>query len=196
MTAERIQELSAQCEHEFFDHYRNWWERTRARITELAGTGRLIMLRSDFMNSFSKDLLPQGLLDQYQLMGAFADWWFDHYDDFRSLDLRGFAGVIDRWATTRHPLASNSPSRSARERVLGTLGDDLRSRVEKLVFLERQKLTDAYRSWGERYAISLVDLEEQREAVAARLRARMQELGYDDRIWSLTYCPQSKDSLL
>lgn len=184
VTAERIRELSAQYEHEFFDQYRNWWERTGARIAELTGTGRLIMLRSDFMNSFSKDLLPQGLLDQYQLMGAFADWWFDHYDDFRSLDLRGFTGVIDRWATTRHPLASNSPSRSARERVLGTLGDDLRSRVEKLVFLERQKLTDVYRSWGERYAISLVDLEEQREAVAARLRARMKALGYDDRIWS------------
>ena len=63
------------------------------------------------------------------------------------------------------------------------LGDDLRSRVEKLIFLERQKLADVYRSWGERYAISLADLEEQREEVATRLMARIQALGYDDRTW-------------
>ena len=177
VTAERIQELSAPCENEFLDHYRKWWEITGARITDLAGTGRLIMLRSDLMNSFSADLLSQGILDQYQLTGAFADWWFDHYDDFRSLDLRGFTGVIERWATTRLPLASHTPERSAHDRVLDTLGDDLRSRVEKLVFLERQKLADTYRSWGERYATSLIDLEEQRDVVAARLKARIEEIG-------------------
>jgi type I restriction enzyme M protein len=180
VTAERLQELSAPCEHEFFDHYRNWWERTRARITGLAGTGRLMMLRSDLMNSFSIDLLSQGLLDQYQLRGAFADWWSDHHDDFRSLDLRGFAGLIDRWAKARRPPASHAPERSAHDRVLDTLGDDLRARVEKLVFSERQELADTYRSWGERYATSLIDLEEQREVVAARLKARIQELGYSD----------------
>ena len=26
VTASRMQELSAPCEHEFLDHYRNWWE--------------------------------------------------------------------------------------------------------------------------------------------------------------------------
>ena len=97
----------------------------------------LIMLRSDLMNSFSADLQSQGILDQYQLTGAFANWWFDHYDDFRSLDLRSFTGVIERWGTSRLSPASHAPERSAHDRVLYTLGDDLRSRVEKLVFLER-----------------------------------------------------------
>ena len=130
------------------------------------------------MNSFSAELLSQGILDQYQLAGAFADWWFDHYDDFRSLDLRSFTGVIERWGTTRPPPASHTPERSAHHRVLETLGDDLRSRVEKLVFSERQKLADTYRSLGERYAISLIDLEEQRDVVAARLKTRIEELGF------------------
>ena len=184
VTARRIQQLSAQREHAFLAKYRDWWELAGARIAELAGTGRLIVVRSDLMESFSTGLLSQGLLDQYQLEGAFADWWFNHYDDFRSLDLRGFAGVIDRWTTARHSLVSNLASQSARERVLGVLGDDLRSRVEKLVFLGSQNLADAYQSWGERYAISLVNLEEQREALAARLEVRLRELGYDDGICS------------
>jgi hypothetical protein len=60
------------------------------------------------------------------------------------------------------------------------IGDDLRARVEKLVFSERQEMADTYCSWGDRYATSLIDLEEQREVVAARLKARIQELGYSD----------------
>jgi type I restriction enzyme M protein len=180
VTAAHIPELSAPREHEFLDRYRNWWERAEAKIAERAGTGRLMMLRSDLMSSFSEDLLFQGMLDQPQLSGAFADWWSDRYDDFRSLDLRGFAGVVDRWATTRRPPVSREADQSARERVLDTLGNDLRSRVEKLVFMERQELADMYHSWGEQYATSLADLEEQDEAVAARIRARLRELGYAD----------------
>jgi type I restriction enzyme M protein len=66
----------------------------------------------------------------------------------------------------------------ARERVLDVLGEDLRSRVEKLVVAERQGLVDVYRSWGDRYETSLMDLERQSEAAAARLGARLDELGH------------------
>lgn len=177
-TAGRIKGLAAPRKQEFIDCWRRWWARTGLKITELAGTGQLMMLRPDLMNSFCEELLPQGILDQYQLTGIFADWWFNHQDDFRSLDYRGFAAVIDRWTTTRRDRALRVPEQLAQERVLNTLGDDLRSHVEKLVFAEQQALTDTYRSWGERYATSLVDLEEEREAAAARLRARLEELGY------------------
>ena len=118
------------------------------------------------------------ILDQYQLTGVFADWWFSHQDDLRSLDYRGFAAAVDRWVVTRSDRAVRLPGQLAHERVLNTLGDDLRSRVQKLLFAEQQALIDTYRSWGERYATSLVALEEEREAAAARLRARMEELGY------------------
>lgn len=100
------------------------------------------------------------------------------HDDLRSLDLRGFSGVIVRWATADGRQSSYLPQNMARERVLDVLGEDLRSRVEKLVVAERQGLVDVYRSWGDRYETSLMDLERQSEAAAARLGARLDELGH------------------
>lgn len=177
-TAERIPRLTAAREQEFIGRCRRWWGRTESRIAELAGTGRLLMLRSDFMKSFCMELLPQEILDQFKLTGVFADWWSDHEEDFRSLDHRGFSGVIDRWVTAHSDSDLRVPKQLGHERVLNTLGDDLRSRVERVVFAERQALADTYRSWGERYATSLADLEEQRKTAAARLKNRLEELGY------------------
>lgn len=111
------------------------------------------------------------------MTGTFAAWWADRQDDLRSLDLRGFPGVIDRWAVA-DGRPSYLPGSLARERVLDVLGNDLCSRVEKLVAAERQELVDVYRSWGDRYGTSFTDLERQSEAAAARLRARLEELGY------------------
>jgi hypothetical protein len=50
--------------------------------------------------------------------------------------------------------------------------------VEKLVSAKKQALIDTYHSWGEQYATSLADLEEQQENATARLMARLEELGY------------------
>lgn len=176
-TAARIPDLAAARERDFIDHCRSWWEGTESRIAELAGTGRLLMLRSRLMASFREELLLAGILDRYQLTGAFAAWWADWQDDLRSLDLRGFPGVIDRWAAA-DGRPSYLPESLARERVLDVLGKDLCSRVERLVAAERQGLVDVYRSWGDRYGTSFTDLERQSEAAAARLRARLEELGY------------------
>ncbi|MQA87242.1 MAG: N-6 DNA methylase [Streptosporangiales bacterium] len=177
-TAERIQHLTTGREQQFIDRCQRWWERAARRIAEHAGTRLLLRLRSRLMTSFCEELLPPGILDRYQLIGIFAAWWSDRQDDLRSLDHRGFPGVIDRWTTTNKELSRPVPEHVARERVLGVLGEDIRSRVEKLVAAERQALVDVYLSWGDRYATSLVDLETQSEAAAARLRHRMGELGY------------------
>lgn len=177
-TAARIQGLAVSREQEFIDRCHRWWDSTGSGIAELAGTKRLVRLRSRLMTSFREELLPPGILDQYQLTGVFAAWWSDRQDDLRSLDNWGFPRVIDRWGTTYSDRPVDIPENLARERVLGVLGDDLRSRVEKLVATKRQALVDTYRSWGDRYATSLVDLEEQREAAAARLKSRLGEIGY------------------
>jgi type I restriction enzyme M protein len=177
-TARQIEGLAVPREQEFIGCCRRWWRGASSRIIEHAGTGQLMMLRNALMESFCAELLPARILDQFQLTGVFADWWFDRQDDLRSLDCRGFAGVIDRWAATRGDRALREPEQLAHERVLNTFGDDLRSRVEKLVSAKRQALADTYRLWGERYATSLVDLEEQSEEAAARLKARLRELGY------------------
>ncbi|WP_405012214.1 N-6 DNA methylase [Kitasatospora sp. NBC_01539] len=175
--AERIHDLAAPSEQRFVGHCHWWWEEAGARIADLAGTRRLFMLRSRLMASFRERLLPLEILDQYQLTGIFAAWWAGRQDDLRSLDHRGFLGVIDRWAVADGG-ASDFTDALAREQVLEVLGEDLRSRVEQLVAAERQGLVDLYRSWGDRYATSLVDLERQNEAAAARLRFRLRELGY------------------
>lgn len=177
-TAARIPDLAAANERGFISHCQWWWEEAGARITELAGTKQLFVLRSRLMASFRERLLPLGILDHYQLTGVFAAWWSDRQDDLRSLDHRGFLGVIDRWAAATDDRPSYLPDSLARERVLEVLGEDLRSRVERLVATERQGLVDLYRSWGDRYATSLVDLERENEAAAARLSFRLRELGY------------------
>lgn len=91
--------------------------------------------------------------------------------------------MVDRWdaarpVRTEHRLPDLPPD-LGRSRVLGTLGNDLCSRVEQLLVTERQRLIGAYRSWGERYATSMADLGRQYEAAESGLRARMADLGYD-----------------
>ena len=119
-----------------------------------------------------------GILDAYQLGGAFAAWWSAWHDDLRILDQSGFQAVINRWDGVTTDWLYRGPEPEARERVFGRLVADLCARTQALVVSERQKLADIYRSWGERYATSLASLEAQRDAAVARLRSRLQHLGY------------------
>ncbi|MET8408591.1 N-6 DNA methylase [Streptomyces sp. NPDC005195] len=175
--AARIPDLAAARERDFVDHCRSWWQTTESRIAELAGTGGLSTLGSRLMASFRDELLPAGILDRHQLTGTFAAWWALRHDDLRSLDLRGFSGVIDRWAAA-DGRPSYLPDSLARERVLDVLGNDLCSRVERLTAAERQGIVDVYRSWGDRYETSFTDLERQSKEAAVRLRVRLEDLGY------------------
>ncbi|ATZ23042.1 putative type I restriction enzymeP M protein [Streptomyces lavendulae subsp. lavendulae] len=175
-TAARIPDLAATQERRFVDQCCRWWEGAGAQIAELADTKQLFMSRSHLMASFREELLPLELLDRYQLTGVFAAWWSDRQDDFRSLEHRGFPGVIDRWAATDGELSPHSGP--ARERVLKVLGDDLCSRVTGRVAAQRQGLVALYRSWGDRYETSFADLEQQSQAATERLRSRLRGLGY------------------
>ncbi|MGW4176172.1 N-6 DNA methylase [Streptomyces rubiginosohelvolus] len=177
-TAARLPSLTAAREEDFIRSCRSWWEEAASRIAERAESERLLMLRPRLMASFREELLSNEILDRYQLSGAFAAWWSKRHDDLRALSLRGFSGVVDRWAAADADQSSYPPHGLARERVLGVLGADLCSRVEKLVVAERQGLVDVYRSWGDRYETSLMDLERQSEAAAERLGARLKDLGY------------------
>jgi type I restriction enzyme M protein len=178
VTVGRIQRRAAVYEEEYMGCFDKWWNRAKIWIASSVESADSVMLRDDLMDSLCEELLPRKVLDQYQLRGAFADWWTGHRDDLRSLSLRGFQGVIDRWAAIRSRKAVHTQTQTTSELVLSALGEDLRSRVEILVSAERQALVDTFRSWGERYATSLVDLETRRKAAAARLNARLEELGY------------------
>jgi type I restriction enzyme M protein len=130
------------------------------------------MSRPLLRSSLCEELLPLKILDSYQLAGALANWWSDHYDDLKILDYRGFTAVINMWGVD----APSSP-----EHVLNVLGDDLRSHIRHLVAMERQALVDTYRTLGDRYESSLMELEDQRTEMATRLEARLNDLGYRQR---------------
>ncbi|WP_449060693.1 N-6 DNA methylase [Planomonospora algeriensis] len=67
---------------------------------------------------------------------------------------------------------------SRRDLVLGVLRSQLTSRLESRTAAARRLFEGAFRTWGEKYAVTLRDLESQREAAAARLDAYLKELGY------------------
>ncbi|GAA4552753.1 type I restriction-modification system subunit M [Amycolatopsis samaneae] len=70
------------------------------------------------------------------------------------------------------------PDHDARDMVLRFLRDDLRARMERFVAVDRRALTDAYKTWGDKYAVTVADIEAQRDAAASRLAAYLKDLGY------------------
>ncbi|WP_405937501.1 type I restriction-modification system subunit M [Streptomyces sp. NBC_00726] len=66
----------------------------------------------------------------------------------------------------------------AEQTVLTFLDADLRSRMDRFVAAGRQELVASYRNWGSKYAVTLVNLEQQRDTAAERLAGFLKELGY------------------
>ncbi|WP_409489504.1 N-6 DNA methylase [Amycolatopsis sp. cmx-11-12] len=155
----RIPAFTSSAEDDFRTRATGWWQKTAERLTGLSREGAVLVNRDQFKNSFHSALSESGILDEYQLYGAFADWW------------DGNRGTL-KW------LGLGKASGSERQELLDELGDGLLSLLNALVATGRQELINLYRSWGERYAVSLHDLEARRDAGASRLEERLQQLGY------------------
>lgn len=155
----RIPAITSSAEHNFGVRAAGWWRRTAERLTELSGEGAILVNRDQFKSSFHSALSESGILDEYQLYGAFADWW------------DGKRGALKR-------LGLGRSSRSETQELLDELGDNLLSLLNDLVAAGRQELINLYRSWGEQYAVSLHELEARRHAGASRLEKRLRQLGY------------------
>lgn len=67
---------------------------------------------------------------------------------------------------------------SRRDLVLEVLRSQLAARVESRTAAARRLAESAFRTWADKYAVTLRDLEAQREAAAARLESYLKELGY------------------
>lgn len=78
----------------------NWWDVHAGRLVGLAGTESLVDVRRDLMDSFAASLLPVGLLDRFQVVGAVVRWWDGIQFDLRTLAAHGFTAVVDGWVTT------------------------------------------------------------------------------------------------
>ncbi|MEV6683803.1 class I SAM-dependent DNA methyltransferase [Streptomyces sp. NPDC051130] len=88
------------------------------------------------------------------------------------------AGIKALFVTELEGAAEKLTPEQARGVVLGFLNADLYARMARFVAADRRSLVDAFRNWGEKYAVTLTDLEQEREASAKRLRGYMEELGY------------------
>nr|BFE82576.1 hypothetical protein GCM10020093_051770 [Planobispora longispora] len=67
---------------------------------------------------------------------------------------------------------------SRRDLVLDVLRAQLTSRLESRTAANRRLFESAFRTWADKYAVTLRDLEAQREAVTAKLDIHLKELGY------------------
>ncbi|MFD0429933.1 hypothetical protein ACFQ60_27230 [Streptomyces zhihengii] len=66
----------------------------------------------------------------------------------------------------------------AQEVVLGFLNADLFARMARFIAADRRALVDVFRRWGLKYAVTMADLEQERESSAKRLQGYLEELGY------------------
>ncbi|MFJ6130601.1 N-6 DNA methylase [Streptomyces griseoviridis] len=180
--ASHIPDLAATKEDEFRRTVHFWWTNEYPFLRDLAHYGRLPLseVRSHLEESFCNALLPLEILDRFQLLGVLASWWSEREDDFRALSRFGPEGVVKRRRLAPRTGISQTPPE--REEValcvFRMLGTDLQSRTEHLVAAERQKLVEAFLRWGERYAVSMEDLEGRYRKAADRLRDQMADLGY------------------
>ncbi|MFD4557559.1 N-6 DNA methylase [Streptomyces sp. NPDC058469] len=298
MTVGDISSLAAQHERGLWEAYSEWWGAHAKHLVALGRepelvldkSGELMRTRAELLTTFTRDLLPVGVLNRFQLSGVIATWWFEVQYDLKSLVGQGFQGVVERWvaniesafeepedadaktlarlragqrkarghrlvpalipeyveqleagealvARLDAKIKTGTPKKAtaggdegddpeqdpeeilsgmelrklraelktakeevkqlraafidklkkaaaalsvgeAQEMVLAFLDDDLRSRVDRLVAQGRQELIVAYRNWGSKYAVTLANLEQQRDASSERLAGYLKELGY------------------
>jgi len=74
-----------------------WWNKHSRYLKDLPQDRNLNAVRNEFLKSFTKALLPLGVLDKFTLAGIVAAWWTDSLPDMKTLMENGFAGVIDGW---------------------------------------------------------------------------------------------------
>jgi type I restriction enzyme M protein len=78
-----------------------------------------------------------------------------------------------------HAAATALSPDQARDLVLGIFRQDLVARLDRHIDAHRRQLVQAIRTWEEKYAVPLDQIEVEREAAAARLDGYLRELGYE-----------------
>ncbi len=67
-----------------------WWKKHLEQIEALPQTGNVFELRRELLETISKALTPQGILDVYKIRGAFADYMNRLEADFKSVAASGW----------------------------------------------------------------------------------------------------------
>lgn len=74
----------------------SWWEKNVGKIDKLPGAGAagIFEMRRLFLGSISKDLVPLGLLDDFKVRGALADYMKELAPDFKSIAASGWSPAL------------------------------------------------------------------------------------------------------
>ena len=132
--------------------FATWWQLHQTHLRNLPTTRTPMVLRADFLTTFSEALVPIGLLDRYKIAGVVASWWNESQYDLKALATLGFAGLIDSWISSIVS-ALTEPHEQSNGHRLDVLN-------HKLV----QRLLPAYLREIDETKISIAELEQQKEA--------------------------------
>ncbi|HKX26616.1 MAG TPA: N-6 DNA methylase [Blastocatellia bacterium] len=77
----------------------DWWNLARAELARLEGHHLLAQVRTRLLASIKRQLLPIGVLDEFQIAGVFVNWWQGIRYDLKTIISSGWqAGLIpDRY---------------------------------------------------------------------------------------------------
>ena len=90
---ENNQSIKAKIE-EYKNKVLEWWEEVRVKIEELPNNNNLWLMRKDFLELFREKLLPLGVLDEFKVVGSFANWWEGLKYDFKSIISTGWSKYL------------------------------------------------------------------------------------------------------
>jgi len=80
--------------------FETWWAAHSGGIVNLAQAQSFVALRHELLESFSQALEQVGMLDEFQVRGIIAGFWYQAKYDFLTLMARGSKGVVDAWRTS------------------------------------------------------------------------------------------------
>lgn len=93
------------------DAFDAWWSEHEPRVADLARANDLMAVRAELLASFEQALVPVGLLDRFQVVGAVASWWGEVQYDLKTLMAHGFEGVVEGWVTTATALLEDEKAK-------------------------------------------------------------------------------------
>ncbi|WP_087096657.1 N-6 DNA methylase [Nocardiopsis sp. JB363] len=156
---ERLSTLAAPVAGDLVEKLRGSWPDIVQRAHPPTTRPTLDLFRQKLVDGLCAELAEEGVLDEYELAGAFAQVWSE-----RSYQIK------DHFHEDRQVLVEH-----VRARFVTPLSEQL----EELVRHRQRALVDTVRQWGERYGLPLTHLLKRSEQADRRFEERLQELGLD-----------------
>ncbi|MDQ9019575.1 type I restriction-modification system subunit M [Acinetobacter sichuanensis] len=166
--------------------FEKWWSENASSITTLVGEKSFVSVRQQLLESFSQTLNQVGMLDNFQVKGMIAGFWYQAKYDFLTLMARGSSGVVDAWRTgIVTALEDKTRKESPLEHklvkfLMGDFVEDLEQLIAKKTELEGQLAalegTDSDEEESESDQASIKDLKEQKKTKEAQIKPLKQSV--------------------